>query len=209
VTSPRELFLDAASAAADLLAAPEVAAAWDAPSALAKLSVSGLAAHLAMQLTFAADALEAPEPAEEPASVRDYYERASWIGSDLDDDFNTGIREKAEKIGADGPRALAERAAATVATLRAALPSAPDRRVARPGIVLTLDGFVTTRLLEVAVHSDDLACSVGVPTPELPVEAVETVVDLLSRIAIRRHGAVSVLRALSRAERAPASISAL
>ncbi|MFB9838255.1 hypothetical protein [Actinoallomurus acaciae] len=77
------------------------------------------------------------------------------------------------------------------------------------GFSLTLDDFVTSRLLEVVVHSDDLACSVGVATPELPAEAVETVVDLLSRIAIRRHGAVSVLRGLSRAERAPASISAL
>ncbi|MDN3356861.1 hypothetical protein [Actinomadura sp. DC4] len=58
------------------------------------------------------------------------------------------------------------------------------------------------------MHSDDLAHSVGVLTPELPAEAVETVVDLLSRVALRRHGATNVLRALSRAERAPASISA-
>jgi hypothetical protein len=38
---------------------------------------------------------------------------------------------------------------------------------------------------------------------------VETVVDLLSRIALRRHGTTAVLRALSRSERAPGSISAL
>jgi hypothetical protein len=68
---------------------------------------------------------------------------------------------------------------------------------------------VTSRLLEVVVHSDDLAYSVGLPTPDLPAEAVETVVDLLSRIAVRRHGATNVLRALTRADRAPASISAL
>jgi hypothetical protein len=35
------------------------------------------------------------------------------------------------------------------------------------------------------------------------------VVDVLSRVAIRRHGATAVLRGLSRAERAPTSISAL
>ncbi|MDZ5443067.1 hypothetical protein U2F26_10035 [Micromonospora sp. 4G57] len=43
-------------------------------------------------------------------------------------------------------------------------------------------------------------------TPDFPAE---TVVDLLSRIALRRHGATDVLRALSRAERAPTSIAAL
>ncbi|HZE33962.1 MAG TPA: hypothetical protein VE198_21340 [Actinoallomurus sp.] len=72
-----------------------------------------------------------------------------------------------------------------------------------------MDDFVTSRLLELVVHSDDLAYSVGMPTPELPAEATETVVDLLSRIALRRHGPTNVLRALSRAERAPSSISAL
>jgi len=35
------------------------------------------------------------------------------------------------------------------------------------------------------------------------------VLDLLCRLAVHRHGAVAVLRALSRAERAPASIAAL
>jgi hypothetical protein len=64
-------------------------------------------------------------------------------------------------------------------------------------------------MLELIVHSDDLAHSVGVPTPQFPAEAVQTVVDVLTRIALRRHGQTAVLRALSRSERAPASISAL
>jgi mycothiol maleylpyruvate isomerase-like protein len=211
VTEVRALFLGAASAAAGLLAAPEVAEAWDAPSALEKLSVRGLAGHLAAQIQFVSDALEGPEASEEPIGVREYYARAVWIGADLDDDFNTGIRAKGEKDASDGPRALAESAAAAVTRLRDALPAAPPRRVRRAGwpFSLTLDDFVTTRLLETTVHSDDLAHSVGVATPELPAEAVETVVDVLSRIALRRHGAVNVLRALSRAERAPASIAAL
>jgi hypothetical protein len=212
MTEIRDLFLTAATAAAELLAAPEVAAAWHEPSALAKLSVQGLAGHLAGQVFFVPPMLDGPVPAEQVISINDYYARASWIGSDLDDEFNTGIRAKGEKDAADGPEALAAQVAATVEELRPALPAAPARPVRRPNWgpwSLSLDDFVTTRLLEIAVHSDDLAYSVGVPTPELPAEAVETVVDLLSRIALRRHGATGVLRALSRAERAPASISAL
>ncbi|MGI5226476.1 maleylpyruvate isomerase N-terminal domain-containing protein [Actinoallomurus sp. CA-142502] len=211
MTDIRDLFLTAADGAAGLLAGPEVADAWDEPSALDRLSVRGLAGHLAGQILFVSQALDGPEAAEETIGIHAYYARAAWIGSDLDDEFNQGIRAKGEKDAADGPRALAERAATAVAALRVALPDAPSRRVRRAGwpFSLTLDDFVTSRLLEITVHSDDLACSVGVPTPELPAEAVETVVDLLSRIAIRRHGAVEVLRGLSRAERAPASISAL
>jgi hypothetical protein len=73
---------------------------------------------------------------------------------------------------------------------------------------LTLDDMLITRMMELAVHSDDLAVSVGVPTPELPPGAADTVIGLLTRLAVRRHGPTGVLRALSRSERAPGTIAA-
>ena len=213
MTRARELFLTAAAAAADLLATPEVDAAWHRPSALPKLSVQGLAGHLAVQVFFVSQALEAPLPDEEPISIHDYYARASWIGADgPDEDFGRAIRTGGEKEAADGAAALSARVAQAVRELRDVLPSTPSRLVRRANwgpYALTLDDYATTRLLEIAIHNDDLAHSVGVPTPELPAEAAETVVDLLSRIALRRHGQTNVLRALSRTERAPASIAAL
>ena len=208
----RELYLTAAASAAKLLAAPQVAAGWHEPSALPKLSVQGLAGHLAGQIFFIPKVLAEPVPTEEIISIHEYYGRMTWIGSDLDDAFNVFIRTSGEQDAADGPAALAARVDATVQELRTVLPAAPPRPVRRPTWgpwSISLDDFVTSRLLEVVVHCDDLAHSVGVPTPELPAEAIETVVDLLSRIALRRHGPTNVLRALSRAERAPASISAL
>ncbi|WP_030061652.1 hypothetical protein [Streptomyces novaecaesareae] len=48
----------------------------------------------------------------------------------------------------------------------------------------------------------------GVPSPELPPDTADFVVGLLARLAVRRHGWVGVLRALSRAERAPGSVAA-
>jgi hypothetical protein len=211
MTHIRELYLTAAESAAKLLAAPDVAGAWEEPSALAKLSVKGLAGHLAGQIVPLPALLAAPVPTEELVSLQEYYASATWIGSDLDDEFNTRIRAGGEQDAADGPEALVRRVEAAIQELRVGLPAAPSRPIRRAAWPrsISLDDFVTTRLLEIAVHSDDLACSVGVPTPELPAEAVEIVVDLLSRIALRRHGATNVLRALSRAERAPASISAL
>ncbi|WP_370371331.1 maleylpyruvate isomerase N-terminal domain-containing protein [Catenulispora sp. GP43] len=208
----RDLYLSVADTAAKLLAAPEVAEGWDKPSALAKLSVQGLAGHLAGQVFFIPAVLAEPVPAEPAISIHEYYEQVSWIGSDLDTPFNQAIRSGGEQEAADGPAALAARVAACVEGLGTVLPAAPDRLVRRPTWgpwSITLDDFVTSRMLELIVHSDDLAYSVGLPTPEFPARAVETVVDLLSRIALRRHGATDVLRALSRSERAPASISAL
>ncbi|WP_245692231.1 maleylpyruvate isomerase N-terminal domain-containing protein [Streptomyces katrae] len=208
----RELYLSVADTAAKLLAAPEVADGWHQPSALAKLSVRGLAGHLAGQVFFIPAVLAEPVPTEPAISIHEYYARVSWIGSDLDTPFNQGIRSGGEEEAADGPDALAARVATCVEELRGTLPTAADRTVRRPtwgAWSIGLDDFVASRMLELVVHSDDLAHSVGLPTPEFPAPAVETVVDLLSRIALRRHGATDVLRALSRSERAPASISAL
>jgi hypothetical protein len=125
-----------------------------------------------------------------------------FVGGAVDDPVHAVGRQAGQAARVD----------ATVEELRVVLPAAPSRPVRRPTWgpwSISLDDFVTSRLLEVVVHCDDLAYSVGVSAPELPAQAIETVVDVLSRIAIRRHGATSVLRALSRAERAPVSISAL
>ena len=64
------------------------------------------------------------------------------------------------------------------------------------------------RMMEIAVHADDLAVSVGLATPALPDAVLDPVFALLTRLSIRRHGTVALLRALSRAERAPASVTA-
>lgn len=211
-TQTRELYLSAAETVVELLAAPEVAAAWHGQSALPELSVQGLAGHLAGQVFFIPAMLAEPVPAEPVIPIGEYYARVSWIGSDIDSPFNRSIRAGGEQEAADGPADLAKRVAACVEELRLTLPAAPERAVRRPTWgpwSISFDDFVTSRLLEIVVHSDDLAYSVGIPAPELPSAAVETVVDLLTRISLRRHGATDVLRALSRSERAPASISAL
>ena len=83
----------------------------------------------------------------------------------------------------------------------------PGRPPAGPWGLL-LEDFLVTRMMEIAVHSDDLACSVHVPTPDLPATVLDPVFALLTRLAVRRHGSSALLRALSRAERAPETIAA-
>ncbi|AEW98652.1 maleylpyruvate isomerase N-terminal domain-containing protein [Streptantibioticus cattleyicolor] len=204
-------FLALARSAVALLREPAVAGAWHGPSALPGFRVAGLAGHLAYQVLVLPDALAAPEPREETVPLLEHYRRVRWIGAALDEEANVRIRNEGERAAADGPVALADRTARAVDTLQTALPRADDRAVRIPlwgAWSLGLDDMLTTRMMELAVHADDLAVSVGVPTPPLPAGAVDTVIALLSRLAVHRHGPTAVLRALGRAERAPASIAA-
>ena len=207
----RDNYLAAAAATVALLRDPAVAAGWRTPSALPEFGVAGLAGHLAGQILVVSRALAGPTPAD-PVPLLDHYTLGRWIGSGLDEEFNVSIRRSGEQVAADGPAALADRTDAELARLRDALPAeAPDRVIHIPGKTwsLRLDDYLVTRLMEIAVHNDDLAVSVGIAAPELPPAALEPVFDLLTRLAVRRHGPTAVLRALSRAERAPATIAAI
>jgi hypothetical protein len=51
-------------------------------------------------------------------------------------------------------------------------------------------------------RTDDLAVSLGVPTPLLPDPVFDPVRDLLVRLAVRRHSQSAVISALTRRERA-------
>ncbi|WP_157249443.1 maleylpyruvate isomerase N-terminal domain-containing protein [Nonomuraea typhae] len=207
----RQDFLASARAAADLLRAPEVAAAWTAPSALPEFTVRGLSGHLAFQVLAVRQALADPVPEEETVDLCSHYDRAGWIDASLDDPVNVRIRDGGEQVAADGAGALLETLDAAIEDLAETLPEAPNRPVRLrfwgPWSV-ALDDLLLTRMMEVAVHNDHLAVSVGVPAPPLPGSAMEAVLGLLTRLAVRRHGATEVMRALTRAERAPASITA-
>ncbi len=211
MTDTRADFLATARSAADLLREPAVAAAWGEPSALPEFSVGGLAGHLAYQILMVPGLLTGAVPQEQTVSLLEHYDRVKWIGSGVDDDINVRIRRGGEEIAAEGPAALVARVDSAVGQLADALPAAADRPVRIPlwgAWSLGLGDMLITRMMELAVHSDDLAVSVGIETPALPQSAVDTVIDLLSRLAVRRHGPTGVLRALSRAERAPATIAA-
>lgn len=210
-TAIRWAYLAAAEVAVKLLGDPAVARVWTQPSALAGLSVGGLAAHLASQVEYLPRVLAEPAGNGDRVDLAGHYERVRWLGAELDEPTNVAIREGGEQAAAGGPEQVAARAAAALADLRTRLPAeSADRAVSPPAgpWQLQLDDFLVTRLMEIAVHSDDLACSVGIQAPALPAAAVQPVVDLLIRLALRRHGATAVVRALSRTERAPATISA-
>lgn len=213
--SSTDAYLDAAAQAVTLLGAPEVAACWEKASALEGMTVSGLAGHLAYQVFSVTPALQEPTSQEvTPIPLLEHYARAEWIDAPLDGEVNTGIRAKGEDIASEGAQLLLKRARAALAEQQAALPMVRgDSVVFMPqtgwGWALSLDDFLVTRTMELAVHMDDLAVSVGIATPELSTTAFDPVLTLLVALAARRHGQVALLRALTRAERAPSAINAL
>jgi mycothiol maleylpyruvate isomerase-like protein len=205
------VYLESSAVAVGFLARPEVADRWDEPSALARLRVGALAAHLASQVTQVRPALDA-SVVHERVSLAEHFARSTWTDGDLDSDVNTAIRGMAGEAAAAGAPAVSAAAGAALAVLRQRLPGEPaDRVVQLPWgpWALSLDDYLRTRLLEVAVHCDDLAASIGVDPPALPADGLDLVIDMLGRLAARRHGQTALIRALSRAERAPRSIAAL
>ncbi|WP_439656390.1 maleylpyruvate isomerase N-terminal domain-containing protein [Lentzea sp. HUAS TT2] len=207
----REDFLTTARIALDLLRAPEVARHWDQPSALPEFGVSGLAGHIGYQVLPLPGMISTPLGDEPVISLMEHYERAKWTDLDVDSEFHTRIRAGGEKLAAEGRDDLCQRVEQALEELGKSLPGLENRGVRMPHWgpwAVPLDEYLVSRLMEFVVHSDDLAVSVGVQTPEFPRRVNETVIDLLTRMALNKRPAIDVVRALSRKERAPQDITA-
>ena len=193
-----------------LVAAPEVADGWDRESALPGLTVGGLTRHLVSQPECAVGFLTADQPADAvPLSLMQYFDRVDWWRAGVEEPENTSIRDDFNQMAAPGPA----ESVGILAWARGELPNAlaaagPTTYVPWQDCSLLLDDFLVCRLLEIVVHADDLAVSIGHPTPAFEDEVRDPVLALLAALSVRRHGQESVLRALSRAERAGGAISA-
>ncbi|MCC3763277.1 maleylpyruvate isomerase N-terminal domain-containing protein [Glycomyces sp. TRM65418] len=208
----RTCYIAAARTGLDLLAHEAVGASWDRPSALEGFTVGGLAAHLAQQVTSVAAALDADHTGKERIGLYEHYARAAWVGADIDNDYNTGIRSGGERAAAAGYAAVLAEAAAALTELEAALPGRSPGLVSgnpRWPYAVTLGDFLRTRIMELVVHADDLAVSVGVDTPVFDQDSFAVAAGILARLAADRHGQAALVRALARSERAPATVSGL
>jgi hypothetical protein len=181
------------------------------------MSVGALAAHLADQVLMVHRAVTtgATVTDEPPVPLLEHYKRVPWLGADLDVPANVAVRERSEQSALTGhggvvkalQDALGELRQAFAADLPVGLP--PAVRLPQWDWAVSFDDFLLTRVMEVVVHSDDLAVSVDVAPPELPQALLGPVLALLVGVSLQRHGQAAVVRALSRSERAPGSISAL
>lgn len=194
----------------DLVASPEVAAAWDRDSALPGLTVGGLTRHLVSQPECAIEFLTTPVPCDAPVmTLVGHYDRVDWLYAPVDAPQNTSIRDDFNQMASAGQTESVQ----VLAWSREHLPTAIATAGATTYVpwqdcALPTEDFLVVRLMEIVVHADDLACSIGVPTPRFAPDVLEPVLALLAALAVQRRGQETLLRALSRHERTAGSVSA-
>lgn len=203
------VFAGATHIAADLALRPELAERWTDESACAGMTVGALARHLVSQWFNAVRLLRAPA-GDTPITIWEHYERAAWAHTTLDDVANASIVRGSEQLAAEGPEAMRALVADLAPEVDAVLAADREGSVLIPwqGWSLAPSDFLLTRTMEIVVHSDDLAASLGLETPAFPDEVVSPVLCLLTGLAVRRHGATAVVRTLTRPQRAPSSVTA-
>lgn len=205
MTEIRPLFCDAVDATTALVRGPTLIERFDGPSALAEFSIRGLAGHVLRAVTSAEGYLDGPEPepGPEPLSAAEYYVAVAAASTDIDDDVNRAIRQRGVEAAPGSAEEFPVAWAGAAARIRARLAAEPAGRLVRVygDLVLTLDEYLVTRLIELVVHAEDLAVSLGVAPPPLPPGATGLAIATLVEVARRRHGDTAVLRALTRRER--------
>lgn len=204
----RATFLEAALLARPLLARPEVAGAWESPSALTEMTVGALAGHLVRAATTVDGYLDQPEPPapaglDAPGYLLSIEGLSGPDGPDLQSEVHQGIRRRAADEASAGPEELLDRWDRTFSRLRLRLPVEPETRAVGVlgGRAMLLDEYLVTRLVELVVHSDDLAASFDWEPPDFPPRAWQLVTACLVETARRRHGPAAVVRAMTRVER--------
>jgi hypothetical protein len=207
----RARYLAAARTAVELLRAPELEQRWDEASVLEEFGVADLAGHLALSGVLLVETLlDEPDPhAADPITGGRYYARFQGT-EDVGSDLNVAVRERSHTVAVHGREQVAVLASEALERLADRLAAEPaERQLATRGIALTLDEFLRTRCVEIAVHVEDLELSIGLgpgltaadPVPDMPDDVVADAVAVLVETAIARHGMQAVLTALCRRER--------
>ena len=213
MTDRRALYLACCDSALELLAHPALAERWAAPSALEAYTCGALAGHLVRSLLTVDEYLANGTPGlpDEGLDAVEYFHRALGDVHPVDAAVHVSVRERSAALAGDGAADLLARATALAVRLRSDLPAAPADLVVTVfgGMRMRLDDYLDTRFVELLVHLDDLAVSLGAAAPGVPDEAATRTVGVLAELARRRHGTAALLRTLARTERAPDTISAL
>lgn len=203
------VYLDLVGLVEELVARPELAAQWNAASALAEYTCGALAGHVARSLLVVTTALDDAAAADSAGAAQavdaaEYFVAALGDADPITAPVHQGVRARSAALAGGSAEALRARVAELAARVRAELPRhGLDELVpVFGGQTMRLREFLCTRAVEITVHADDLAVSLGIATPALPDGAAATAVAVLAEVARRRHGDAAVLRLLARRERA-------
>ena len=202
----RNMVISSAAAAADLVGSSAVVDAWDRPSALEGMTVGALAAHLVRATGATLAYLDRTDPTTEPEG--ELLTKVTYFHAAIDSPIHERIKEVSADEASAGHEAVASRASEVAAELAARLPAEPEDRLigALGKRMLTLDDFCRTRMIEIGMHIDDLAHSVGESTPDLGADITGEIIDIVVGIGRHLHGDWAMIHALARAERSEGGV---
>jgi uncharacterized protein (TIGR03083 family) len=206
-----DAFLDTAERVEAVLALPEVAERWHEPSALEGHTVATLAAHLARAAFTVQRYLDVPPGDGAPTTAAGYLVAALGTADPIDSDLHRSVRERAREDAEAGAAALVDRFRRTRLEVADRLTASDPQQLigVLDGIVLPVEEYLRTRILELVIHLDDLSVSLGIEPPDLSDEAFDITAATLAQVAVRRVGPWATLRSLARAERQPEPVRAL
>jgi hypothetical protein len=197
-----DAFLAAARFVVDVVAWPEVGDAWGRPSALARMTVGDLAGHVFLVLRRVDKHLDATVAPDAPRDRGWSFPRVDRE-ADLDLVVHVGVRGAGQHVAAWGSADVVAACRDRLVTLEQRLPAEAPPHVMLGPLAIPFGDYLGSRIVEVLVHADDLAVSVGRELPAPPPEAVDVALGYLLTAARDVHGDLAMLRAFTRRERVP------
>lgn len=186
-----------------LVGEPAVERAWLDTSVLPGYRVGGLAVHLVRAIeTIRQYAMaESPPPATALVDAAGYFAGALGQHDPLTSEFHASVRARGENRVEAGHGALVAAAAEAMEWLDSSVLDLDQPVSVMDGIAIRLGAYLDTRLVELVIHSDDLAASLGVDPPAFADDAWQVVADVLVATARERLPRRSLALALARPER--------
>ena len=206
-----DAFLTAAERAEVVIYRPEIAERWNEASALDGHTIGSLTAHLARSVFTVQRYMAAPVASGKPTTAAGYLVAVLGDADPVDSDVHRGVRERARDEATAGHAELCARFARARHDLADTLPACDPTQpiTVLDGVVLPLEEYIRSRIVELVIHLDDLCLSVGSEPPDDLYAAFDIAAAVLVQVAVRRNGPWATLRSLARRERHPSAIRAL
>jgi Mycothiol maleylpyruvate isomerase N-terminal domain len=201
-------WVDVSKVALSAIRGEEVGSRWDQPSILPGMTIGSLASHLVLSVLAVEDSLTTSVPVTGvPVTAGQFLSRTPL---DATSDTHVGIRSQAQARASRGRERVVQRAAASLDRSIGLLRSRSVEEVVpflpRPDapIPMTIGELLRSRIVELAVHLDDLACSVNFDDmPVVPAAASLVACQVGLEISINRYGPEAVARGFFRGDRSP------
>ena len=201
-------FMVAASWAERVMRDPAVGDHWDEPSALARMEVGALAGHLYLVVRRVDQHLDVEPPPVSAPTGRYPVVRIDQP-ADLDADVHQRVRSDGRHVAQRGWCGVRDAYADRVQKLSTRLTGPLPSTIQFGAGSIDFAEYLSSRVVEVLVHADDLAASVGLEPPDPPAACVDVGLEFAVRVARGQHGDMDVLRAFTRRERVRGSVPAI